>query len=60
MESIQRKTRGNADIELILISRKRDKGDCRCRECSFPSCHDPIWNDSYCQFHYNEEHYLSR
>lgn len=56
---LQQKKRLETSLEII-IAKKVNRQDCKCRECSYPSCHDPVWNESYCQYHYNEEHYTSR
>ena len=60
MESIQKRINAGVIIQTAIFSVLKNKKDCKCRECSYPSCHDPVWNESYCQYHYNEEHYLSR
>ena len=60
MERLQKKTNNAAGIQSLLGKKDNRFSDYKCRECSIPSCHDPVWNDSYCQFNYNEEYYLSK
>lgn len=46
--------------KYIRVAVEKRGERCNCKECCYPSCHDPVWRESYCQYHYNEEHYLSR
>lgn len=39
---------------------KRNEPEKAIRKCAYPSCRDEATWDSFCRFHYEEEHYTSR
>ena len=32
----------------------------RMKKCAYCSCDSPVWRDSFCLYHYQEEYYNSR